>query len=458
MVGSGRRHGPIVPTSRTAGHHPPGNPDRLRHRNRGMSFQVDEYAKSIVPVRWDDLDLDNFRREPLSGDALRCLRYMSDVETHTVCYLRDLLVTPSHADPEITKFLTMWNFEEYWHGEVLDEVLEVHGVPTGPEHTMALRKRMGWRDRLAPIRQAVHRQRRRQRLHRDPHDLGRDQRVVHALRLLPVRRLGVAPGADRDPQADRQAGDPAHRVLQLPGPRAAGPLQEGAADHPVRPRAVLGHRRLRRDARSPRSSTCSATSTAAPTAWPRPAGSTPRSTRCPASTACTWSSASSRSTASPPDPPAVAVLRKPISARSGRETAGRARWQSRALVDDAAGLADGALDAAGLDHPHGGGDADPVLDPAGQLGRQTGVRRGRHVLARPRPRPRARPAGPGRVSTHWKYGVSPGSASTSSSTWVGKTLTPRTIIRSSVRPVTFAIRRIPGRAVPGSSRVRSRVR
>ena len=120
-----------------------------------MSFQVDAYAKSIVPVRWDDLDLDTFRQAPLSEDALRCLRYMSDVETHTVCYLRDLLVTPSHADPEITKFLTMWNFEEYWHGEVLDEVLEAHGVPTGPEHTMALRKRMGWRDRVAPIRQSV---------------------------------------------------------------------------------------------------------------------------------------------------------------------------------------------------------------------------------------------------------------------------------------------------------------
>jgi hypothetical protein len=120
-----------------------------------VTFKVDEYVKNIAPLRWDDLDLNEFRAAPLSEDALRCLRYMSDVETHTVCYLRDLLVTPSHADPQITKFLTMWNFEEFWHGEVLDEVLEVHGVPTGPEHTMALRKRMGWRDRVAPIRQSV---------------------------------------------------------------------------------------------------------------------------------------------------------------------------------------------------------------------------------------------------------------------------------------------------------------
>jgi hypothetical protein len=49
-------------------------------------------------------------------------------------------------------------------------------------------------------------------------------------------------------------------------------------------------------------------------------------------------------------------------------------------------------------------------------------------------------------------------ASSASSIWVGNTLTPRRMIMSSERPVTFSMRRIPGRAVPGSSRVRSRVR
>ncbi len=120
-----------------------------------MSFDIDHYAQTSTRVRWDDLDMSSFEDQPLSEDALRCLSYMSDVETHTVCYLRDLLVTPSHADPEVTVFLTMWNLEEYWHGEVLDEVLERHGVPTGPEHTRAVRSRLGWRDRLAPIRQSL---------------------------------------------------------------------------------------------------------------------------------------------------------------------------------------------------------------------------------------------------------------------------------------------------------------
>ncbi len=44
---------------------------------------------------------------------------MHDVEHHTVCYLRDLLLTPAHQDPEITSFLSCWVFEEMWHGEAI---------------------------------------------------------------------------------------------------------------------------------------------------------------------------------------------------------------------------------------------------------------------------------------------------------------------------------------------------
>lgn len=120
-----------------------------------MGFDVAEYACTSEGVRWDDLDLGEFESHPLSEDALRCLRYMSDVETHTVCYLRDLLVTPSHADPNVTTFLTMWNVEEYWHGELLDQVLAVHGVETGREHTMRVRRRLGFKDRIAPIQQSI---------------------------------------------------------------------------------------------------------------------------------------------------------------------------------------------------------------------------------------------------------------------------------------------------------------
>src|SRR5690349_9708306 len=120
-----------------------------------MAFDITAYAETAAPVRFDDLDYAAFKDRPLSREALRCMRYMSDIESHTICYLRDLLVTPSHADPDVTTFLTMWALEEYWHGEALAKVLETHGVPMGPEHIRNVRKGLGWKDRIAAIHQAV---------------------------------------------------------------------------------------------------------------------------------------------------------------------------------------------------------------------------------------------------------------------------------------------------------------
>lgn len=120
-----------------------------------MGFDIDSYKQGATAVQYDDLNYDEFAERPLSKAALRCLRSMSDIESHTVCYLRDLLVTPSHTDPAVTTFLTMWNFEEFWHGEALAKVLAAHGIPTGDEHIRGVRKRLGWRDRIAPIEQAI---------------------------------------------------------------------------------------------------------------------------------------------------------------------------------------------------------------------------------------------------------------------------------------------------------------
>jgi hypothetical protein len=120
-----------------------------------MGFDIDSYKHGAMAVQYDDLDCDEFAERPLSEAALRCLRSMSDIESHTVCYLRDLLVTPSHADPTVTTFLTMWNFEEFWHGEALAKILAAHGIATGDEHIASVRKRLGWRDRMVPIEQAI---------------------------------------------------------------------------------------------------------------------------------------------------------------------------------------------------------------------------------------------------------------------------------------------------------------
>jgi hypothetical protein len=78
-----------------------------------MSFDIATYQRISAKLDVEGIDFDSFRDQPLDLEALRCLRYMHDVENHTVCYLRDMLVTRAHRDPEITSFLTLWNYEEW---------------------------------------------------------------------------------------------------------------------------------------------------------------------------------------------------------------------------------------------------------------------------------------------------------------------------------------------------------
>jgi hypothetical protein len=111
-----------------------------------MRTAVETYKSRAGRLDLEGIDFDDFKAHPLSQDALRSLRYMHDVEHHTVCYLRDLLLTPAHQDPVITSFLSCWVFEEMWHGEAIGQVLEAHGERAGAARIAALRQGRRRRD------------------------------------------------------------------------------------------------------------------------------------------------------------------------------------------------------------------------------------------------------------------------------------------------------------------------
>jgi hypothetical protein len=98
-----------------------------------------------------DIDFDSFRDRPLDEATLRCLRYMHDIEGHTMCYLRDVLVTRAHRDPELTAFMACWAYEEHWHGEAIAKVLDVHGEPSGRMRLESVRRRLSRRDSARPL-------------------------------------------------------------------------------------------------------------------------------------------------------------------------------------------------------------------------------------------------------------------------------------------------------------------
>jgi hypothetical protein len=89
-----------------------------------------------------DIDFRTFREHPRSPEVLRCLRYLHDVETHTVRRLRDMLVTRADRDPEVTAFLTLWNHEEFWHGGAIAGILRANQEQAGPGRIAALHRIM----------------------------------------------------------------------------------------------------------------------------------------------------------------------------------------------------------------------------------------------------------------------------------------------------------------------------
>jgi hypothetical protein len=113
-------------------------------------FDLAAFEKRTGRLVVDDIEFDAFRTQPLDDGTLRCLRYMHDIEAHTVCYLRDLLVTRAHRDPEVTAFMTHWNHEEYWHGSAIGEVLRAHDVVAGAPRIAEVRRSQP-RDALRPL-------------------------------------------------------------------------------------------------------------------------------------------------------------------------------------------------------------------------------------------------------------------------------------------------------------------
>ncbi len=115
-----------------------------------MRFDIDTYLSTVDALDDSDIAYEAFVEQPLDADTLRCLRYMHDIEHHTTCYTRDLLVTSAHEDPEVTSFLAMWAYEEFWHGEAIGRVLERHDEVAGRERISQTRRRVG-RDRLRTL-------------------------------------------------------------------------------------------------------------------------------------------------------------------------------------------------------------------------------------------------------------------------------------------------------------------
>ena len=102
-------------------------------------FELDRYLRASKRLDLTGIDFDRVSEHPLSEAEIRCLTYMMDIERHTVIYLRDLLSTRAAKDPDVTAFLSMWVYEEFWHGEAIGAFLRAAGIDYPTARTAEIR-------------------------------------------------------------------------------------------------------------------------------------------------------------------------------------------------------------------------------------------------------------------------------------------------------------------------------
>jgi hypothetical protein len=94
-------------------------------------FDIAAYVGRSQALDLSAVDWAAVPRHPIPAGALRVMRYMQDIESHTIVYLRALLATRAIDDPDVATFLACWVYEETFHGLALARFLEAAGAPVG---------------------------------------------------------------------------------------------------------------------------------------------------------------------------------------------------------------------------------------------------------------------------------------------------------------------------------------
>lgn len=109
-----------------------------------MAFDIERYKWSSKRILLDDIDWDEVPRHHLPSGAIESMLYMMDIETHTVIFLSELLVSKACMDPVITSFLSIWGYEEMYHGEAFMKFLRAYGVQIDDDRPKQIRLQEGF--------------------------------------------------------------------------------------------------------------------------------------------------------------------------------------------------------------------------------------------------------------------------------------------------------------------------
>ncbi|MGH7918662.1 MAG: ferritin-like domain-containing protein, partial [Candidatus Dormibacteraceae bacterium] len=109
-----------------------------------MAFDIDRYKEASKKLDLRDIDWGEVPRHHLASGDVESMMYMMDIETHTVIFLSELLVSKACMDPVTTAFLSVWGYEEMYHGEAFAKFLRSYGVVVEDDRPRQIRLQEGF--------------------------------------------------------------------------------------------------------------------------------------------------------------------------------------------------------------------------------------------------------------------------------------------------------------------------
>lgn len=93
-----------------------------------MYVEIEPYIATSERVETRDIDWAEAGKVGLSPDEIFTLTYFADVENQSLRYLRMLLDMKIAFQPDVAAFLAIWNYEEFFHGYELEQLMRAAGV------------------------------------------------------------------------------------------------------------------------------------------------------------------------------------------------------------------------------------------------------------------------------------------------------------------------------------------
>jgi hypothetical protein len=94
---------------------------------------------------YSDLDWKLAREHGITERERECLQYFADIESQTVFYMMEVIDLEVAKQPDLLAFLTMWNYEEFFHAHAITRFLREVGVDVPPPAERSQQVRRGAR-------------------------------------------------------------------------------------------------------------------------------------------------------------------------------------------------------------------------------------------------------------------------------------------------------------------------